>query len=44
MAFDGAAQVMKLPENLLIDDTKTVCGISCLSLDFNNLSKKWVKM
>lgn len=31
---------MKLPKNLLVNDSKTVNGISCLSLDFNNLQKK----
>lgn len=34
---------MKLPKNLLVNDSKTINGISCLSLDFNNLQKKRVK-
>ena len=31
---------MKLPKNLLVNDSKTINGISCLSLDFNNIQKK----
>lgn len=30
---------MKLPKNLLVDDIKTIYGITYLSLDFNNLQK-----
>lgn len=44
MIIDGGAKVMKLPKNLLINDIRTIHGISCLSLDFNNLPRKeWVK-
>lgn len=35
---------MKLPKNDLMDDVKTIYGIRCLPLDFNNLSEKWVNM
>ena len=34
---------MKLPKNLLVNDSKTINGISCLSSDFNNIQKKRVK-
>lgn len=44
MIVDGGAKVMKPPKNLLINDIRTIHGISSLSLDFNNLPRKeWVK-